>query len=65
MNMVHVFGTTFEYFTAPTWVQFRIRQFVAKWGSTNLDTRAPVCVRMSAFLMLRKFGLPGTPIVNP
>jgi hypothetical protein len=60
--MVHVFTYSFEFLTAPGPVQFHCRQMVAKWG-IDLDTAAPVAVRTFVFRMMRRWGVPGTPIV--
>lgn len=60
MNPITVYSTTFEFFTAPGYVQFRLRQFMARWGA-NLDTRSPRVVKFAAFQMLRRYGIPGTP----
>lgn len=60
ITLVNVFQTTFEFHTAPGVVQFHIRQLVQRWGA-DLDATAPVCVRVAAFLMMRRWGVPGTP----
>ena len=60
MNLIQVYGTTFEFFTAPGYVQFRLRQFIARWGA-DLDARSPRVVKFAAFQMLRRYGTPGTP----
>lgn len=61
ITMINVFATTFEFFTAPGAVQFRMRQIAAKWG-TSLDATAPVTIRVEVLRAMRKWGIPGTPI---
>lgn len=59
--MVHVFGTTFEFDTAPEFIQYAVLLRTAKYG-TDLDAAAPVATRLYAFQLMRKYGLPGTPL---
>jgi hypothetical protein len=59
--MLLVFEYSFEYFTAPGAVQYHSNRLVAKWG-TNLDATAPNCVRVLAWRLMRRWGIPGTPL---
>lgn len=60
MIFVTIFGRTFTVNVHPTWVFYLILKFTQKWG-TNLDTRAPVCVRIKALKACRRFATPNTP----
>ena len=59
--MLHVFDYSFEFHTAPGAIQHHCRLLSAKWG-TNLDAAAPNWVRVLAWRMMRRWGLPGTPL---
>lgn len=61
ITMVHVFGITFEFYTAPSFVQYRARLAARRYG-TNLDSRAPRALRLALYRLLVKFGTPGTPV---
>jgi hypothetical protein len=59
--LAQVFGTSFEFFTAPPFVQYALLLITRKYG-TDLDVRAPKFARVRAFRLLRKYGIPGTPL---
>lgn len=59
--MVHVFSYSFEWFTAPGVIQFHGRQATNRWG-TNLDATAPMAVRFFIFNLMKRWGIPGTPL---
>jgi hypothetical protein len=56
-----IFTFTYDFFTAPRFVQHQIRLLTSKWG-TDLDAHTPVCVRFKARLLARKYGVSGTPV---
>ena len=60
ITTLNVFETTFEFFTAPFAVIFRMNQLIRRWGA-SLDATAPVAVRVEAMRAMRRFGTAGTP----